>query len=84
MDNDFLQERITNIKARIVAYEEAALALASGAIQEYSLDTGQTVTRVTKANIKTLQNLLDQLMNQLAVYQQRLNGGGTIQVIPSW
>ena len=84
MDNAFLQERITKIKLRIEAYEDAALALAAGSIQEYSLDTGQTVTRVTKQNIKTLQNLIDQLMNQLAVYEQRLNGGGTKQVIPSW
>ena len=82
--NDFLQARIDSLKLRIVAYEDAMIAISSGAIQEYKLDTGQTETTVKKSNIKTLQDTIDAMMNQLSVLCARLGGGGTVTVVPSW
>lgn len=82
--NDFLQARIDSLKLRIVAYEDAMLAISSGAIQEYKLDTGQTETVVKKANLKTLQDIIDAMMNQLSILCVRLNGGGTVTVVPAW
>lgn len=84
MDRAFLIERITKIKERIIAYEDAMLAISTGAIEEYRIDTGQTKTTVKKSNIKTIQDVIDGMLNQLCVYQTRLNGGGTITVQPAW
>lgn len=84
MDNAYLSERITKTKAMIEAYENAILALASGSIESYDLDTGQTRQRITKQNVGTLQKVLDTLYNRLCVFQSRLNGGNTVQVIPAW
>ena len=84
MNREFLQERITKIKERIVAYEDAMLLISTGAIEEYQIDTGQTKTRVKKSNIKTMQDVIDAMLNQLCVYQARLNGGNTITVRPAW
>lgn len=84
MDRAFLEERITKIKERIIAYEDAMLAISSGAIEEYRIDTGQTKTTVKKSNINTLQDVIDRMLNQLCVYQTRLNGGGTVTVQPAW
>lgn len=84
MNRDFLQERITKIKERIVAYEDAMFAISTGALEEYQIDTGQTKTRVKKSNIKTLQDVIDSMLNQLCVYEARLNGGNTVTVTPAW
>ena len=83
MDNTFLLEQVTSIKARIVALQAAELALASDAIQEYTLDTGQSIQRVTKVNIATLQRAINGLYNQYATLCARLEGG-TVLVRPQW
>ena len=83
MDNTFLRDQIDTLKAQIVAYQAAATSLASGAIESYMLDTGQTVQKVTKVNIKTLQNVIDSLYNRYATLCARLNGA-TVLVRPQW
>jgi len=84
MDPTFIQERITSIKLRIVAYEDAALALGIGGVQQYTLNTGQTIQTVTKFDLKDIQEMIDGLINQLAVYQARLTGDGQVAVTPAW
>lgn len=81
---DFFRERIEATKAQIVALEEAALALSTGAIQSYTLNTNQSQQTVTKANIATLYNQIEKLLNRLAVLDARLNGAGRLRVIPAW
>lgn len=78
MADTFIQDRITAIEALIVAYEAASLALATGGVQSYTLDTGQSKQTVTKLDLGRLQETLDGLYNQRAVLTARLNGGGTI------
>ena len=84
MDNAFLIARIAATKAQIVAYEDAALALAEGRVQYYLLDTGQTRGTVTKFDLKNLEATIASLYNRCATLEARLNGGGVLTVRPSW
>lgn len=84
MTADFLQQRITSIQAQIVAYENAIIALATGGIQSYTIDTGQSRQTVTKIELDKLTKVINSLMNQLAVYEARLTGNGTAIGRPAW
>jgi len=83
MDRDFIQGRIDATKAQILAYEDATLALGSGGIQNYKLDTGQSAQWVTRLDITELNKTIDSLYNRCATLEARLNGG-TITVSPAW
>lgn len=83
MNQEFLQARIIATQAMIVAYEDAAAALASG-VQSYTLDTGQTRQTVTKLDARGLQATIDQLYNRCATLEARLNGSGVINARPAW
>ncbi len=83
MDRAFIQDRITATKAQIVAYEDAATALAAG-VQSYTLDTGQSRQTVTKLDISALQKTIDSLYNRCATLEARLNGSGTVTTRPAW
>lgn len=81
MDSAFLQDRITAVKAMIVAYETAILQLSTGTIKSFTLNTGQTVETVNKKDVARLQAALESLYNTLEVMCARINGGSII-VIP--
>lgn len=83
MDASFIQDRITATKSQIVAYETAVEALVSGAVQSYTLDTGQSRQTVTKLNLTELQKTIDMLYNRCATLEARLNGSGVI-MRPGW
>ena len=76
--SQFMLDRITATQDLIVAYEAALLALGTGGVQEYRLDTGQSVQHVTKMDVKDLQNTVDSLYNTLATLEARCSGSGTI------
>ena len=82
MDSAFIQDRITATKAQIVAYEDAAAALAAG-VQTYTLDTGQSRQTVTKLNLTEIQNTIDRLYNRCATLEARLNGA-SVTAQPNW
>ena len=82
MDRSFIQGRIDATKLQIVAYEDAALALAGG-VQSYTLDTGQSRQQVTKLDLDAIQKTIESLYNRCATLAARLNGG-TLTVIPAW
>ena len=85
MDNAFLTERIAQTKLIIVAYEDAILALTgAGAIESYTLDTGQSRQTVTRSNLKELNTTLDGLYNRLCTMQARQTGGGVLIARPAW
>ena len=85
MSTAFLKERITQTKLIIVAYEDAILALTgAGAIESYTLDTGQSRQTVTRSNLKELSTTLDSLYNRLSVMQTRLTGSGVLIGRPAW
>jgi len=83
MDTAFIQARIDATELAIVAYEDAITALGTSNIQSYELDTGQDRQRVTRADVKDLNAVLDSLMNRLTTYEARLNGG-SVTVRPGW
>lgn len=83
-DRTYLLARIAATKAQIDAYEGAVLAFGTdGVIQSYELDTGQSKQRVTRAQLKDMNVLLDSLYNRLATLEARLYGGATTGV-PNW
>ena len=83
MDREFLQARITATQALIVAYEDGILALTTGGVQSYTLDTGQSRQIVTKFDLAEMQKSLDSLYNRCATLSARLNGA-TITARPGW
>lgn len=83
-DCNFLRERIESTKAQIIIYEDATMALESGSLQSYSLNTGQTTQYVTKFDLARLQKHIDALYNRLAVLEARLTGNGTKIAGPAW
>ena len=60
------------------------LGLASGAIESYTLDTGQSRQTVTKFNLKALSDVLDSLYNRCVTLEARLSGGNSVTVRPSF
>lgn len=76
MDEEFWNERIESLKLQIIAYENAILAFGNnGAVQSYTLDTGQSKQIVTRADLRRLNDMLDSLYNRLNMTMRRINGG---------
>lgn len=84
MDAAFIQARIDATKLQIVEAENASLAIATGSIESYDLDTGQTRQKVIKLDIQNINNVIDSLYNRCATLEARLNGSGVTTVRPSW
>ena len=84
MDAAFIRERITATKALIVAYEDALLAITTGGVESYTLDTGQSRQTVTKLSIDWLNKSLDSLYNRCATLEARLTGSGSTTMRPTW
>jgi hypothetical protein len=80
-DVEWVQARIDATKAMIVAYEDAILALSSGA-QSYRLSTGQTDQSVTKSDLTQMRTVLGVLEDRLQYYQNKLCGGAAVYVRP--
>lgn len=79
----WLESRICAAESAIVKYEDAILQLSTGAVQSYTLDTGQTRQTVTKANLTELRHALSGLENRREVLRAKLYGG-TVNVRPGF
>ena len=84
LSGDFLQGRIDATKELITAYEDAIAAIATGGVETYTLDTGQTRQTVTKQNLKDMNESLDGLYNRLSTLCARQNGSGSTHIRPAW
>ena len=84
MDRDFIQARIDATKLQIVAYEDASLALATGGVQTYWIDTGQSNQKVTKLDLEWIAKAIESAYNRCATLEARLNGSGTVTTRPQW
>lgn len=83
--SDWLQDRLDATQGLIDAYEAAILAVGTtGGVQSYTLDTGQTRQTVTRADLKELQDILDQLYNRYTTIQARMGVGGTVNMGGAW
>lgn len=83
MDRAFLDDRIASLKTRIVAWEEASLALAGGAAS-YTIDTGQTRSTVTRSNLTEIENTIARLTARLRELETERDGTGSSIVSPAW
>lgn len=84
-----IKAKVDKLKELIGEYEDASLALATGQIQEYSFDSGQTRQTVTKIDVYRLDQVIDSLYNRLnmlcARYPQCTGGASSsIIVRPAW
>lgn len=89
IDCTFLQEMIDQTKQQIRDYMLAQTNIATGVEQSFTLNTGQTVTTVTKFNIMTLQNAIDALFNRLEMLclrcpQPGSGSNGALIMRPAW
>lgn len=79
----FLSDQLAVIEASIVAHQAAAAELASGGIQSYTFNSGQTQQTVTYAQIDALNRVIDELYNRYTVLAARVNGA-TVIARPCW
>jgi len=85
MDTEFLVARIAVTKTMIAAYEDAIIAFSvDPTLQNYTLDTGQSVQTARRHDLDQIQGTLDMLYNRLCMMETRLAGSGSILVQPAW
>lgn len=83
-DHTFLTERIAATEAAITVYEDALLALGTGGVQSYTIDTGQSRQTVTRANLTEIQKTVDGLYNRRMTLIARRDGCGVSIGRPGW
>jgi len=83
-DDAFILTQIAAIEAQIIAYRAAVTAVASGGVQSYEIDTGQTRERVTKVDLLRLNGIISWLMNERATLRALLYGNGSTHVTPNF
>ena len=80
-----LEDEYKNLKNLVFKYDEAISALLTGTHQSYQLDSGQTMQRVTRLDLATLQQQRDVMSTRLGTLALRLRKTiGTKQVAPGW
>lgn len=82
---EHLEDEYQNLKNLVFKYDEAIDAIVVNGAQSYQLDTGQTMQRVTRFDIKNLQETRDIAATRLGTLALRLRKTlGTKQVAPGW
>lgn len=83
-DYAFLTAQIAATEAAIEQWSAAELALATGGVQSYTIDTGQSRQTVTRVNLTEIRNAIDGLYNRRATLITRRDGCGVVTVRPCW
>lgn len=83
-DYQYLTARIAATEAAIEQYENAELALTTGGVQSYTIDTGQSRQTVTRANLSEIRRGVDSLYNRRATLIARRDGCGVVITRPCW
>lgn len=78
MDVVTAQTMLARTKVTLFLYQDAVDALVVQGIQEYRLDTGQSVTRVTKLDLPNLNKAIGELMNRCSTLEALVNGGSVM------
>jgi len=71
MASTFDLNQIDIMETRLGDVATAITSLLSGGVAEYSLNTGQSIQRVTKLDLKNLNTMYDSIYNQLTILQLR-------------
>lgn len=75
--DQFWQDRLDKLKTTIVLYEDAIAALITPGVESYTIDTGQTIQKVTKWDIEKLEKILLSYMNRYAELDTRCSGSAS-------
>lgn len=78
MADTFLETRLTNVEAQIVAFEDALTTFATTNTQSYTLDTGQTRQTVQRAEVSSLERTLERLYSLRDTLKARLSGSAYV------
>lgn len=83
--NTILQTQLVTLQTQYLAWQAAfdALSAANG-VKSYTIDSGQTVQTVTRNEINKINDVIQSLLNQIAVIETRLTGCGSTYVQPGW
>lgn len=81
-DIEWERQRLEKVKAIIDALDDAILQLTVNGVLEYSLNTGQSIQRVTRQDVTKLVDQRGVLFQQYDSLCARLTNGGAIQVVP--
>jgi hypothetical protein len=82
---EFLTTQIAATETLIGIYTEALTVLgSSNAPISHTIDTGQTRTTVTRADVGMITRTLDTLIARLGQYNSWLNGGRVIIALPGF
>jgi len=84
MDCTKIAELIATAWEQIDAINAAILALSSGTVKEYMLDTGQSRQRVEKKDLHTLRRDVEGLLSYIQSLEALCYGTGNIHVAPGW
>jgi len=84
MADQFEIDQIAVLETIITAYNAAIIALTTGGIESYTMDTGQSRQTVTKQNLNKMRADRQSLMNERSTLKIRCYGGGSITMRPGW
>jgi hypothetical protein len=80
-----LVAQLAAMEAQIALYNAMFTAfLTNTGMQEYELDTGQTQTKVKRADLTQQRLMYNSLLNQYSTLYARVNGCGSTRVRGAW
>ncbi len=82
--NTFLMQQLTSLENQLSAINEAIVAIGTGKVQEYTLDTGQTKETVKRIDLDKLTAMFDSRLNQYTVLCARLNYEAAFTGVPDY
>lgn len=84
LEAEWLKEQLALCEAAIAATWAAITAVSTGAVQSYTLNTGQTSQTVTKTNLGSIRMQLDNLYSLRDMLKSRLCRTGSHYVRPAF
>ena len=85
MSDSWWNERLNKTKDLVIAYEDVILQITSGGAQNsYWLDTGQTMQKVTRNDLDSLNATLESLLNRVSVLEARCQRNNTFVMGPAF
>lgn len=77
--SQFYIDELARLQLRLIAIGDAITALsATGGVESYMLDTGQSIQRVTRSQVNSLQITYDKTLSQIETLDARCSGNGLI------
>ena len=84
MTPKFLKEQIAKAETQLAAAYAAQSEGLIGGLYNYSMDTGQGKTSVTRMTETSLNKLIDSLLNRIVMLEARLRGNNVLIARPGF